>query len=63
MPKKQNKVLTATIYAYTEPQNRKFAVMKARREHISGGVSGYVNDLIAADRAREEKKSALQKGA
>lgn len=58
MPKKQNKVLTATIYAYVTPAVRKFAVSKAKREHISGGVSGYVNDLIAADLKREEKKSA-----
>lgn len=54
MPKKQ-KVLTTTLYSYVEAANRKFAIKKAKRDRIPGGYSGYVNDLIAADKDREQK--------
>lgn len=53
MPKKV-KVLTKTLYSYVEPANRAFALKKGKT--TPGGYSGYVNDLIAADRKREEAR-------
>ncbi len=55
MPKKQNKVLTKTLYSYVEPANRQFAIRKAKSEKIPGGYSGYVNDLITRDRLKADK--------
>lgn len=51
MPKK-TKVLTKTLYVYAEPANRIFAMKTAKEKKISGGYSGYVNDLITAARKR-----------
>lgn len=56
MPKK-TKVLTKTLYSYVEPVNRTFAIRKAKREKITGGYSGYINDLITAARKRDEKQA------
>lgn len=49
MPKKE-KVLTKTLYTYVEPENRKYAIKQAKEKRIPGGYSGYINDLITADR-------------
>lgn len=55
MPKK-TKVLTKTLYVYAEPANNSFARQQAKRLAVPGGYSGYINDLIAAERKRVERR-------
>lgn len=52
MPRK-TKVLTKTLYVYTEPKTYAFARAQAKKQQTPGGVSGWVTDLIIA---RMQKK-------
>lgn len=64
MPRK-TKVLTKTLYVYTEPKAYAYARAQAKKQQTPGGVSGWVTDLIIARMQKKgpkkEKRSAGNK--
>ncbi len=64
MPRR-TKVLTKTLYIYTEPKAYAFARAQAKGNHTPGGVSGWVTDLIIAHMnktgLKKEKRSVSPK--
>lgn len=54
---RKTKVLTKTLYVYTEPKAYAYARSQAKKLQTAGGVSGWVTDLIIAKMAKKGRKS------